>query len=277
MPPGATSASVPVSIIPDGVNEPNESFTMNLTVPVHTVFADAQGVATITNDDPPTVSAIELTHGAEQTRNLASLPGPAVHWYRIGQKARASYEVVVDSTSANLGPGLQVRKIAADGSSVFGSPISGLNLSQSLRWQNVLSGAVNGELISVQSGGCTTTCTTDDVYRIRAYETTYSIARFNNSQSQTTVVLIQNPQSYAVSGTIWFWDGTGSLLGSSPFTLAAKALFALSTPSVSGVSGQTGSITVTHNARYGALVGKAVAVEPTTGFAFDTPMLPVRR
>ena len=34
-----------------------------------------------------------------------------------------------------------------------------------------------------------------------------------------------------------------------------------------------GSITVTHDGPYAGLTGKAVALEPVTGFSFDTPML----
>jgi hypothetical protein len=33
-------------------------------------------------------------------------------------------------------------------------------------------------------------------------------------------------------------------------------------------------VTVVHDAPYGALAGKTVALEPSTGFSFDSPMLP---
>lgn len=36
----------------------------------------------------------------------------------------------------------------------------------------------------------------------------------------------------------------------------------------------TGTITVGHDARYGDLAGKTVALEPATGFSFDTQMVP---
>jgi hypothetical protein len=32
-------------------------------------------------------------------------------------------------------------------------------------------------------------------------------------------------------------------------------------------------MTVTHDGPYGALVGKAVSLEPSTGFSFDSPMV----
>jgi hypothetical protein len=37
--------------------------------------------------------------------------------------------------------------------------------------------------------------------------------------------------------------------------------------------GQTGSVTVSHDGPYGVLQGKAVAVEPATGFSFDSPLV----
>ena len=39
-------------------------------------------------------------------------------------------------------------------------------------------------------------------------------------------------------------------------------------------AGQGGTITISHDGRYAALDGKAVSVEPATGFTFDTPLLP---
>jgi hypothetical protein len=37
------------------------------------------------------------------------------------------------------------------------------------------------------------------------------------------------------------------------------------------LAGQSGHITVAHDGGYGALNMKAVALEPATGFSFDTP------
>ena len=38
------------------------------------------------------------------------------------------------------------------------------------------------------------------------------------------------------------------------------------------VPGVAGSITITQNGRFGDLQGKSVALEPATGFSFDTPL-----
>ena len=46
----------------------------------------------------------------------------------------------------------------------------------------------------------------------------------------------------------------------------------VSTATVAALSGQSGSVTVAHDGPFGAIAGKAVALEPATGFAFDSPM-----
>ena len=50
----------------------------------------------------------------------------------------------------------------------------------------------------------------------------------------------------------------------------------LNTTSVPGVAGQGGSVTVVHGGRYGELIGKMVALEPSTGFSFDAELSPRR-
>lgn len=143
-----------------------------------------------------------------------------------------------------------------------------------LRWANG-GGVVASERIRVRSGGCTTTCGADDTYRLRFYETTAAIPRFNNSGSQITVLLLQNPADEAISGTIRFWGAEGGLLASSPFSIGAFSVLVLNTSTT--VPSTSGSITVTHDGGFGALSGKAVALEPATGFSFDSPLVTRQR
>jgi hypothetical protein len=168
-----------------------------------------------------------------------------------------------------------VERLGSDNTTVLQTSTAvGTGSSRSLRWENVIPGKVSGQHIRVRSGGCTTDCGTDDVYRIRAYETTYSIPRFNNAGSQVTVLLLQNPTAYTITGHAYFWDGAGALLYSQAFSLAPKALFGLGTSTVPALQGKGGTITVANDGRYGDLTGKAIALEPATGFSFDSPMVP---
>jgi hypothetical protein len=148
--------------------------------------------------------------------------------------------------------------------------------SVSLRWENTTSLTVVNQHLRV-NGACATPCGPEDVYRIRAVETTYSIPRFNNTGSQVTVLLLQNPAAYPVTGHVWFWNAAGMPLGSHAFNLTARQALVLNTATVAGVAGQGGAITVSHDGRYGDLAGKTVALEPSSGFSFDSPMLPLPR
>jgi len=217
----------------------------------------------------------ELDHGADGFRDLGSLPGPVAvaDRFRISQQPHASYEVVADGISGTLVP-LRLERVSADESQVLQSATgAGAGSSRSLRWQNAGPTIVADQKIRVASNGCSTDCGFADVYHLRAYETTLAVPRFNNGGSQITVLVLQNPTAQPVAGTIYFWSVAGALLGSSPLALAPAAALVLNTASVPGVAGASGTVTVAHDAPYGALAGKTVAVEPATGFTFDAPLV----
>ena len=266
-PPGTSSQTVPVQVVGDTLVEPDETFFLNLSGPVNASLGDAQGVGTIGDDDAPSLSSNELDHGSQQPADLLVRPD----FYRIGQKPCSSYEVVVDGTSGDIVP-VSLERLAGNNVAVLqsASPVA-VGDSVSLRWENTTPLTVVNQHIRVDAA-CAPACGADDVYRIRAFETTYSIPRFNNSGSQVTVLLLQNPAAYDVTGHIWFWSTSGTLVGTQAFNLLARQTMVLNTATVVGVAGQGGTITVSHDGRYGDLAGKTVALEPSTGFSFDSPM-----
>ena len=231
-----------------------------------------------TQSDNTSATENELVHGADQLHDLGVLTPPAADedWYRISQRPYSSYEVVVDATSGDVGQTLLLDRIDTDGTTVAQSgSADGIGFSRTLRFRNLGSAAVDGQWVRIRSGSCTTDCGADDVYRVRAYDTTYAVPRFNNSATQVTVLLLQNPGSAPVDLTVHFWSPTGALLATynPAAALAPKALLVLNTSGVAGAAGQSGAMTVTHTAGYGGLAGKTVALEPATGFSFDTPSL----
>jgi hypothetical protein len=217
----------------------------------------------------------ELVHASDQVHDLGALAGPVADqdWYRLRQRSRSSYEVVVDETSGDIGPILNLDRVGPDGSAIIQTSQSvGLGYSRSLRWMNAAPVANDAEFIRVRSGGCTTGCGPDDVYRIRVLETTYAIPRFNNSREQATVLLIQNPAEYTITGNVFFWNEAGALVWTLVFALAPRQLLVADTklfaPDVSG------SMTVIHDGSYGDLTGRAVVLQPSGGISFDYPMVP---
>ena len=274
-PPGVVSQPVTVQVVGDTAVETDETFVVNLSAPVNAAIGDGQAVGTILDDDAPSLSKIELGHGSMLVADLAAQAGPVADqdFYRLGQQALASYEVVVDAASGDVVP-LALERLAADNATVLqaAAPV-GTGASVSLRWINSLPVPVVNQHIRLRSGGCGTDCGADDTYRIRVFETTCTIPRFNNSGTQVTVLLVQNTAPYPVGGEVHFWSGTGTLLHAQPFALPAKGLFTLNTSTVAALAGANGSVTVSNDGRYGDLTGKTVALEPSTGFSFDSAML----
>jgi hypothetical protein len=82
------------------------------------------------------------------------------------------------------------------------------------------------------------------------------------------------PASYPISGDVYFRGTAGTLVATRAFSLTAKATLVLNTASVPSANGVGGAITIAHDGRYGDLAGKAVALEPATGFSFDSALEP---
>ena len=215
------------------------------------------------------LSGAELTHGADQTEDLDA----GLDLYRLGQKPFESYEVIVDSTAGN--PALLLDRMDAAATTVLqaGIPVTAaIGHSRSLRFENATASSVDDQRVRVSCPSCSV----NDSYRIRVRETTLTVPRFNQSGTQTTILILQNTTDTTITGHVYFWSAAGTLLnaGGALFSVAAHGAVVLSAGSVPGVPGQSGTATITHDGRYGGLSGKAVALEPSTGFTFDTPVLP---
>ncbi len=275
--PGALSQTVTVPVLGDTVDEPLESFALILTNLTTALPGRLQARGRIVDDDGGNISMTQLTHGQRIEGNLEAQAGPTADrdLYLVSLAPYSSYEIIVDNASGDVGSGQgpSVQRLAPDLTTVLATaaPI-GIGPSRTLRLVNgtdVLSDAY----VRVESSGCTVDCGADDRYRIRAYETTYTAPRFNNSGTQMTVVLLQNTTDAPITGKVWFWTVSGTLAGSSDISLAAKQTLVLNTSLVPEVAGQSGSMSITHNGGYGALAGKAVMLEAATGFSFDTPFV----
>lgn len=237
---------------------------------------DIQG----TNDDTAVSTKNELVHGTTQTHDLGVRPGPLpdTDWYRLPQKPQASYELIIDGVSGDLPAEFQplsVERFATDGTSLLQAAsvaMDGSNgYSRAMRWVNTTSAGVVIQFIKVSGGACGSSCGSDDQYTLRMRETTVNVPRFNAAGGQTTVLLTQNTTERSILMTQFFWSPAGVLLQQNSLTISPKALNVLNVASFPAVAGQSGSITVAHDGGYGGLAIKAVALEPSTGFSFDTP------
>jgi len=278
--PGTTTRVVTVAVTGDYLLEPDETFRVRLSNPQGSPIEDAEGTGTILNDDAPEGPLFgELRHGMSAAGDLAANPGPEADTddFRMAQLPYASYEIVVDAAAGETVP-LTVERRASAGIVVqTGVPV-GTGAAQSMRWRVAGTQPIVDESIRI-AGACGIACGPDDAYRVRAYETTLTAARFNNSGTQTTVLVLQNPGTEPVSLAVAFWAPDGTLVATyaPAVPLAPSGVLVLNTSTVPGAAGTGGSLTVAHDAPYGRLLGKAVAVEPSTGFSFDTPLQPKPR
>ncbi|MET0551440.1 MAG: Calx-beta domain-containing protein [Vicinamibacteria bacterium] len=263
--PGVTSAAVPVAIVGDTTPEGDESLGLVLSAPVSaTVFQDAADGA-IVDDDLAVLPAVELTHGA---RVRGDLDGGAPDFFRMHQPPQASFEVMLDEAAG--GAGLVLERVANDGTTVLQTAAAvGTGSARSLRWANDLPVAAGMQYVRVRATGCGTACGPADTYRLRAYETTARIPRFNNTGGQGTVLFLQNRAAVPVSARASFWNASGVVITAHGMTVPARGLAVVDTTTVPGGQGQSGSVTIAHDGGYGGLAGKAALVDPVNGFSFD--------
>jgi hypothetical protein len=112
-------------------------------------------------------------------------------------------------------------------------------------------------------------------YTVRFWDTTYVLARWNASGGQSTVVMIANLVQANVSGRILFFDASGALVHTQPFSLSQFQQLVFNTSSVPALAGLAGHAYVAHTAGYGGLSGKAVTLDPSLGFSFDVALEPI--
>jgi hypothetical protein len=228
----------------------------------------------------------ELIPGSTQQHDLQAVGGVADQdWYLVSQKPYSSYEILVDGLSesvASIPPTTAADPIQVQlvdnlgGNLLLSTGVSEIGSSRSLRIRNATSTENSSQFIRVQPSvnGCNISCTSDAVYRITLRETTIFAPRFNNSGTQVTVVMLQNTHNGTINYAVRFYSTAGALLTSATGNIAARSAVVLSTASIPALAGLSGTMTVDHSAPYGALIGKSVALEPSTGFSFDTPFSP---
>jgi hypothetical protein len=131
-----------------------------------------------------------------------------------------------------------------------------------------------GTIVLVRVAGVPALTAEASVYEIQLLDTTLFVPRWNNTATQTTVLVLQNTANHEMFGTVSFHDAAGVLLTTVDVSVPQHGVHLLQTASVPALQGKSGSATISQ-APYAALVGKAVALEPATGFAFDTAIVPV--
>ena len=218
----------------------------------------------------------QMTPGSIQDHDME---GTDEDWVVLSQRPFSSYEIRVDGFSDGLtytptGDTIAVDLVETDGTSVStGYNNNPLAIDRHITFANNTATANDNQHIRVSSAACAPCTAASSGYSIRMFDTTYSIPRFNNSASQTTVMILNNNLDRSVSATAHFFDPTGALLTSNTSAINAHGTAVINTSTIGGLAGQSGAVTITSSGGYGSLSGKGVALEPGTGFTFDTMMV----
>jgi hypothetical protein len=270
--PGVSTGTVTVNVLGDTLDEPDERFYVHLFGADSATVGDGEGVVRIQDDDGGVIRVGELGHG--RTVRADAVGGSSL--YVLAQPSLTSWEVVVDETSGDLGDaGPVVERLRGDLVLEQASVAVGTGSARALRWANTTtSGTPRESYVRFASPGCGSACGPDDVYRVRAYETTLRAARFNCAGGQVSAAVLENTGAEALQVLVLAWNSAGSRLQFEPqltVTVAPRATSVLNVCALLDLDGMSGSLTAVHDGSYGQLVGKVVSVDPASGSSFDTP------
>lgn len=227
------------------------------------VRADQWDGGQIGDDNALASTANHLLHGSNQQHVMQ---GDADNDYaRVVSEARHSYEVRLEVACPVTSGYVRFTRVDTSDILLQTASLSADGQIGTLRWTpaSTVTEYVKGEgLAALGTTGCP--------YVLELYDTTLFAPRWNNSSSQITVVIFQNTTPAAVAGTLHFFDTGGVLLHTQAVSMVANGGFVLNTGTVLALQGFSGNVRLTHDAPFGAIKGKAVALEPATGFTFDT-------
>ena len=256
-PPGTTGQSVNVPVIGDVLDEPNETFYLNLG-PVD----DATASAATTAPPSSTTTAARSRCRPSATARTAATPCGRRRPVRHGQPGATSWEVVWTARRATSATGMVPCWSAWRRTSptVLQSSSAGGRRPRAHPALENATGLPQDGYVRVSSAALHDRLRAGRRLSRARLRDDRRIARFNPVGGQATVVVLQNANAPARRASA-FLEPIGALLDSRALRAPARAAVALNASTVPGV-GQSGSITVVHDGGYGALAGKAVALDP---------------
>jgi hypothetical protein len=237
--------------------------------------ADEWDVGTDVDTDNVPATVNVLRHGSEQVHDMTGVATPAgdQDWYRLPAHPFSSYEFVLNGMTSDLNfSSTNVQRFLPGGT----TPVQAADFLEgggvlSMSWLGPVGTLFVEHFVRVQGPGCGAACDGNDRYRARFFDTTYTIPRFNNSGTQTTTLLLQNATYRGCSLTMYFLRQDGTLISASaPSTMSPYQLLVV--PTANTLPNTSGTVRIGHTCGYGGLTGKAVAIEPSTGFTFDTAL-----
>jgi hypothetical protein len=236
--------------------------------------ADDWDVSVVGNDGGIGTSNA-LFHGSEQVHDLPSGNQPDQDWYLASTRPFSSYQVVVYGLSGPVTNTASVLLMNASGTQVLQNAVaSDSGRLRSLQWHVGLAAAPITSFVKVEDPECRTFPSDCNAarYRIRLYDTTYTVPSVDNTGTRSSVLFVQNTTDRPCSVAHHYFDDAGIYVASGPLTaLAAYGQSVLAT--AAAFPGRSGAARVTHTCGYGGLSGKVVTTDAADGASFDTALV----
>lgn len=247
-----------------------------ISLPSATHATDVWDLASDSDDTPASTKNVLWHTAPAQIHDLKSQKGVTDQdWFRIYPRGQRSYEAQIVNLTGDANTWVnRIRRYAADGVTLLqtGVALDEGGWLSTLRWIHGPRGS--GEFLQVLAGSLNYSAASQ--YSIQLKETTVYCTRYNNTGTQVSVLMIQRTDpdsSNTCSYEVRYNNAAGGEVGSSAGTLAnalGNAMSVISTQTVPGVAGTTGSAYIAHTCGFGGISAKVVQLEPATGFSFDT-------
>jgi hypothetical protein len=158
-PAGTTTQTVTVPVVGDTLDEPNETFVVNLSNATNATIADSQGVGTIVDDDPPALSINNVTVTEGNTGTVNAI-------FTVSLSSAGTQAITVNYATANGTAVAPADYTATSGTLTFAAgvtsqsitvPVVGDTLDEANETFVVnLSGATNATIADAQGTGTIT-------------------------------------------------------------------------------------------------------------------------
>ena len=212
-----------------------------------------------------------------QVHDLANVGGtPDQDWSRVSLEQNRSYDVSIGNSNLDwFGTGPPTLQRFNNNGSAFlqtGTALDTADFRKTLRW--IHTATANTNMIKVTGSASMTAAS---FYDIVFRETTLFCPRFNNTNGQISVLIVQraaNDRAETCTGTAFFLNEDQAVIGTQALTIGGTDINVYSLPGIVGLANQKGGAQLAHTCGVGGLKAKLVALEPATGFSFDTVCSP---
>ncbi len=221
--PGTTTQAITVQVVGDTIQEPNETFFVNLSNAINASIADSQGVGTILDDDGPSIQFGSTNYSVNEngvanitvTRTGGSLGSVSINFATSNGTAIAGSDYVATSGILTFGPG---ETSAAFQISILDDSLPENDETLNLTLSNPTGGARIGS-----PGSAVLTILDNDTSRPGSFQLS-SVRQFVRESAGNAVVTVVRDGGSTGPISVGFATSDGTATAGSDYTTASGTL-----------------------------------------------------